>query len=368
LYTRFIREEKGRDDPEAPRIQDVPNSARGKYMGDSFLGDLSREAVRVDKGTVIMREGEMGQCAYFVVHGRLLVEKNIDGENVPIAEIEPRDIVGELAILDDAPRSATVTAMEDSLLVILNKDRIRSIIRRSPAVAEVILKLICHKLRNTHQRMTVMTDLTSPDLWRKVLTLIQLTVRSEPDLGRVLPLVSTHCRDLLDVPGHRIREIFHRLNEAGLMQTRENRAVTADLPRLQNFLIHCQEEYSNQSVQTFSSAKIHAAARLILSQCPPEMESQEWVDWPRGALLRLLAHPDLWRHLRLHYQNQRAEALLGRLLQSGWLEAVPPAGDPLRVSLAALRSLPEPREEIEAQRFIETVLFKPLDDPPPPEN
>lgn len=338
------------------------------FMGDSFLGDLSREAVRVDKGTVIMREGEMGQCAYFVVHGRLLVEKNIDGESVPIAEIEPRDIVGELAILDDAPRSATVTAMEDSLLVILNKDRIRSIIRRSPAVAEVILKLICHKLRNTHQRMAVISDLTSPDLWRKVLTLVQLTIRSEPDFERIHALVSAHCRDMLDIPGHRIREIFRRLEEAGLVRMEENRLIAADLPRMGDFLIHCQEEYSNQSVKTFSAPKTYAAARLILSQCPPEMETREWVDWPRGALLRLLAHPDLWRHLRLHYQNQRAEALLEQLLRSNWLHAVPSAGDTLRVSLATLRSLPEPREETEAQQFIETVLFKPLNDLHPPED
>ena len=181
-----------------------------------------------------MREGEMGQCAYFVVHGRLLVEKNIDGENVPIAEIEPRDIVGELAILDDAPRSATVTAMEDSLLVI--STRTASVHHPAlPGGGGGHPQVDLPQTPQHHQRMTVMTDLNSPDLWRKVLTLIQLTVRfgTGPQAG--LALVSTHCRDLLDVPATGSQEIFHRLNEAGLMQIQENRAVTADLPRLQNF-------------------------------------------------------------------------------------------------------------------------------------
>lgn len=335
-------------------------------MGDTFLGDLSREAVRVEKGTVIMREGEIGQCAYFVVHGRLLVEKNIDGENVPIAEIEPRDIVGELAILDDAPRSATVTAMEDSLLVILNKDRIRSIIRRSPAVAEVILKLICHKLRNTHQRMSITYDLSSPDLWRKVLMVLHLTLRSQPDPERTRDQLAGYFRDLLEIPGHRVQELLRRLETAGFLPARQDPG-TGGLKRLEDFLNYCHEEYLNQPVFAFTPVKIYTAARLILSRCQPEWEKLDWVEWPQGALLRLLAHPDLWTHLRHHYQNQRAAALLDHWIRTRHCQKDPAPGETIRVHLAALRALPEPREEIENQQFIQSVLFKPSIGTIPPE-
>ena len=86
-------------------------------MTDQLITEFSREAMKVAKGTVLMRQGEVGNSAYFVIEGRLLVEQEVNGCFHPVAEIGAKDIVGELAILDDAPRSATVTAIENSLIL-----------------------------------------------------------------------------------------------------------------------------------------------------------------------------------------------------------------------------------------------------------
>ncbi|MEW6236552.1 MAG: cyclic nucleotide-binding domain-containing protein [Candidatus Omnitrophota bacterium] len=102
--------------------------------------------VRLPSGSILMKEGEMGNCAYLLVEGRLQVEKEIDGENVPVGVIAPIDLVGEIAILCERPRSATVIALEDVGLIQINRHRLKQIIRRSPDIAETIIKILSSRV------------------------------------------------------------------------------------------------------------------------------------------------------------------------------------------------------------------------------
>ncbi|RJP19242.1 MAG: hypothetical protein C4527_27045 [Candidatus Omnitrophota bacterium] len=122
-------------------------------MLESALQIASQDTIEVKKGTVLIREGEIGNCAYLVLWGRLQISRDINGKRVVIGEIRPVDIVGELAILDEMPRSATVTVVEDSRLIELNKHRMKAIIRRYPDIAEVVMKLLCGKLRATATKL-----------------------------------------------------------------------------------------------------------------------------------------------------------------------------------------------------------------------
>ncbi len=118
-------------------------------MVDNIFQIANQDTIYAAKGTVLMREGEVGSNAYLVLEGRLTVEREMDGKRIIIGNISPVDIVGELAILDEMPRSATVKVAEDARLIELNKHRMKTIIRRYPDIAEVVMKLLCSKLRKT---------------------------------------------------------------------------------------------------------------------------------------------------------------------------------------------------------------------------
>jgi len=102
--------------------------------------------IRLARGSILMKEGEMGNCAYLLVEGRLQVEKQIDGENVTVGIIAPVDLVGEIAILCERPRSATVIALDDVGLIQINRHRLKQIIRRSPDIAETVIKILSSRV------------------------------------------------------------------------------------------------------------------------------------------------------------------------------------------------------------------------------
>lgn len=122
-------------------------------MADAKLTGAATGAFTARAGSVLIREGEMGRCAYLLLSGRLQVVRERDRDTIILGDVEPVDIVGELAIFDEMPRSATVVVLEDSHLVELNKFKLKALLRRSPTIAETVIKLLCNKLRDAANRL-----------------------------------------------------------------------------------------------------------------------------------------------------------------------------------------------------------------------
>ncbi len=65
------------------------------------------------KGEVLIREGERGECAYIIESGEVEILVQRDGQLIQIGTRGPGSLLGEMAIIDDKPRTATVRALED---------------------------------------------------------------------------------------------------------------------------------------------------------------------------------------------------------------------------------------------------------------
>jgi len=97
-----------------------------------------------DQGDEIFNEGEAGDALYLVIDGRVRVHKQ---ERV-IAELGERECFGEMALLDAAPRSATVTAVIDTSLLKLTRDDFQEIMSEKPEIAMGIIKVLTRRLRD----------------------------------------------------------------------------------------------------------------------------------------------------------------------------------------------------------------------------
>lgn len=109
----------------------------------SQIALISTEESR-DQGEEIFAEGESGDALYLVLDGKVRVHKS----DRVIAELGERECFGEMAILDAAPRSASVTTLTDTNLLKISRDDFQEIMAEKPEIANGIIKVLLRRLRD----------------------------------------------------------------------------------------------------------------------------------------------------------------------------------------------------------------------------
>ncbi len=104
-------------------------------------------ACQYGKGEVIIREGEMGLGMYVVLEGRVEVTKNRKGVEIHLAELGPRQFFAEMSLIDDKPRSATVTTLEETECLLLTRDSFTQLMNRNPQLAIHLARSLAERLR-----------------------------------------------------------------------------------------------------------------------------------------------------------------------------------------------------------------------------
>ena len=104
---------------------------------------------RIEAGTTIFKKGDMGYCMYIINEGEIRIRDN----KLTFAVFKNRDFFGELALLDPEPRSASATALKDSLLLRLDQDAFYELMSERMEVAKGILKILCRRIREQNDRL-----------------------------------------------------------------------------------------------------------------------------------------------------------------------------------------------------------------------
>jgi CRP-like cAMP-binding protein len=131
-----------RRDVLAAALRNTPLFA---YATERHLRAITKQAktVVVTKETTIMTEGERGNTFYVVLDGTVRVSRN--GRKV--AELGPGKSFGELALLSDAPRNATVVSVGDAELVSFDRKPFGKLLDESPEFARHLLEAVAARLR-----------------------------------------------------------------------------------------------------------------------------------------------------------------------------------------------------------------------------
>lgn len=103
-----------------------------------------------EKGEVIFKEGEIGDCAYLIDSGRVEIQvAGIDGDITPVAILGVGDIFGEMAIIDSGERSATAVALDHCELVEVSKAQLNERIEDADPIVRFLLSILLNRLRET---------------------------------------------------------------------------------------------------------------------------------------------------------------------------------------------------------------------------
>ncbi len=115
--------------------------------------DAALEPMEFLAEETIFVEGRPGDRFFIVQEGKIVLTKLSGQDSFEIGRSGPGEYFGEMSLFDDSPRSATATAAEDTLLLALDRDRLRSLAHQKPEVAWAFCKELGMRLREANERL-----------------------------------------------------------------------------------------------------------------------------------------------------------------------------------------------------------------------
>jgi EAL domain-containing protein (putative c-di-GMP-specific phosphodiesterase class I) len=116
------------------------------------------EVIDSPAGTVLFREGDMGNTAYLVESGKVEVSTIQDDERVTLGFVMAGDLLGEMSIIDDAPRSASATVVEDARLQVIHCDQFRDRMAQMDPTLRYVFRLMSTRFRDNLFKLRTRVD------------------------------------------------------------------------------------------------------------------------------------------------------------------------------------------------------------------
>ncbi|MFQ5647087.1 MAG: Crp/Fnr family transcriptional regulator, partial [bacterium] len=132
-------------DEAARLLQDIFPGLEAEDIKDlASLGELRTYAV----DCILCREGEYEDVFYVIYDGKVEVTKMLDDEQVHVLnKMGAREFFGEMALIHDAPRGATIRTLEPTTVLEINRAVFDKVLYRSPAMAVTVMREIAERLR-----------------------------------------------------------------------------------------------------------------------------------------------------------------------------------------------------------------------------
>lgn len=199
---------------------------------------LSANMVRqqFSAGSVIFHEGDPGRVLYLLESGqvRIFILTPEGMETSVILCGKPGDIFGELAVVDELPRSATALAITDTVVYTLNRELFSLQMRRMPQLALNFMRLLTKRLRYNTQQVDSFTSMdVSRRLARKLLELAQDCGTVETIGVRLnTPLTQSDLASLIGATRESTNKVLRAFRKDGLITTQNGHIFILDADAL----------------------------------------------------------------------------------------------------------------------------------------
>lgn len=173
------------------KISDITLFAK---LGTDEINDLSRisQIKQLKEGEVIFREGDTSKNIYFLLEGKIGITKKISSGSKTIAILRKGDIFGEMALFENAPRSANAIVLEQSEILDINGEEFERFLSDKPQESfSILMKIIAissSRLRNMDRYFTTVYE-------------IARSLGTCADMESLVGVVLEHLSKSLDITG-----------------------------------------------------------------------------------------------------------------------------------------------------------------------
>ena len=182
----------------------------------------------------IVEEGLPGDYMYVIQEGRVKVTKlSGDGREKILEMMGPGDFFGEMALLDRAPRSASVTALSETVILALARNDFLSVLRRSPDLAMAVIQELTRRLRLIDEQASSLSFQRVEERTKGVLVRLareEPGVAGAPDRYVTPSLTHQQIADMIGTSRETVTRVIKCLKEQNwLRQEAKKYVVPADV-------------------------------------------------------------------------------------------------------------------------------------------
>ena len=134
---------------------------------------------RFKRGAIIIHEGTAGSYAYLIVSGSVEVSKQVGDEKLVLSRLVKGNIFGEMSLVDDKPRSATIVALEETEVIVISRERFESMLEQNPRSIIPLLKQVFQRVRYLNQMVTAFCGQATTGTVELTTRPLQLRARTE---------------------------------------------------------------------------------------------------------------------------------------------------------------------------------------------
>lgn len=203
-------------------------------MSDALFTRFGREYLA---GEVLFREGEKGEEMFVIQAGVVQILKRVGEEERPLATLGRGEFVGEMAILNDRPRTATAVVLEDARCLVIDAETLEQMISNSSEIAVRLVKKLARRLASADEMIQI---LLNPDPKARVLLSLRRHAEAFGEESGAGVRVHVSPEDLareVGVDGPQVTEVLERLRRLRIAaDDGMGSIIVMDLPRLLEFL------------------------------------------------------------------------------------------------------------------------------------
>lgn len=107
----------------------------------------------VKKGDVIFWEGDAADGMHYICSGKVEISATRDGKTTVFATLHEGEIFGEMALVDAQPRSATVTAVENTWLYTFRANLVQEKLKNADPILAMMMKILASSIRNLNEKI-----------------------------------------------------------------------------------------------------------------------------------------------------------------------------------------------------------------------
>jgi CRP-like cAMP-binding protein len=145
------------------------------------LAAFGRFSRTFKQGEIIFSEFEVGDTFYLIQSGRVQLAKLVGDLERTLDILYPSEMFGEMAILENSPRSATAIALDEVKTLEFNAQNFEILLLGNPQIALKLLKMFCKRIYDSKRRFMI---LTLPDPQSKIADVFLMLDETQPDIDK----------------------------------------------------------------------------------------------------------------------------------------------------------------------------------------